>query len=198
MPDYKKKDSVTMSVPEELHSHSETSGLSKNRVLILRPQEVQPGMNMQRLDGGICLVFMGTSPGSAVVMVRYDLSRVCKCIEENGMRSGENYPSLREVEEDYMRTVRKVVKLFLDEPDLFHLPLAWLVLSHDGHPGLLGIIQSRTTKVFQHLQVPTGISVCDENTLGENQLQSQGPAVSAIRNGTGLLELYVRGRLLYP
>ena len=188
MPDYQKINSATVSVSGELHNHIGTYNLFKNRVLVLRPQDNQSGIGLQRLGGYACLVFMGTTPGSAVTMVHYDSSRVSRCIEEGGKRTGEIYHSLIEVEEDYMRTLRKVVKLFLDEHELFQHPLAWLVLSHNGHPGLVGIIQNRTTKVFQHLQIRTSISVCSESTLGEAQLQSQESAVSAVRNDTGLLE----------
>lgn len=189
---------ATRSVFDELDNQGAVLDVPRGQVLVLRPQDSKSAIGTQRFSGHAYLVLMGTSPKSAVMMAYFDCFNVGRCSINTVPGSEEERSFLTEMEADYMSLLRKAVKLFLDEHDLFQLPLAWIVLRHDDNPALSALLQEKTLKVFQHLRIQTGVSIYDEPIMEAASLQPPKRTVFAIRHGSGMLEIHVGDRLVYP
>jgi len=189
---------ATRSVFEEFDNQDAILDVPGNEVLILRPQDSKSTIGTQRFNGHACLVLMGTSPGSAVIMARFDCISAGRSSSEIIPGSEEEKSFLAEVEVDYMKMLRKVVKLFLDEHDLLRLPLAWLVLHHHDYPALSALLREKTVKIFQHLRIQTGVSICNESTIRAVSQQPPKFKVFAVRSEAGVPEIHVGDDLVYP
>jgi hypothetical protein len=189
---------ATRSVFEELDNQGAILNMLRDQVLILRPHDSKSAVGTQRFDGHACLVLMETSPRSAVVMAHFDCYSVGRS-SRNIMLGNEGESSfLTEVEVNYMSMLRKAVKLLLDEHDLFRPTLAWVVLRHHDNPALSALLQEKTLKIFQHLRIQTGVSVCNESIKKASSLQPPECKVFAVRSGTGVPEIHVGDDLVYP
>jgi hypothetical protein len=186
------------SVFEKLDDEGAILDVPRDQVFILRPQDHLSAIGTGDFNGHACLVLMGTSPRSAVIMAHFDQFSAGRCTSESKSGSGGEIPFLTEVEVNYMSMLRKVVRLFLDEHELFQLPLAWMVLGHHDNPALLQLLREKTLKIFQHLRVQTGISLHKECIMRAAQLQSLTRAVSVVRHGNEVPELYTGDCLVYP
>jgi len=189
---------ATRSVFEEFDNQGAILDVPRDEVLILRPQDSKFAIGTQRFNGHACLVLMGISPGSAIIMARFDCIGASRSSSEIIPGSEEEKFSLAEVEVDYMRMLRKVVKLFLDEHDLFRLPLAWLVLHHHDNPALSALLREKTHKIFQHLRIQTGVSICNESIIRAVSPRPPKCKVFAVRSGTGVPEIHVGDDFVYP
>jgi hypothetical protein len=186
------------SVFEELDHQGAILGVPRDQVLILRPQDSKSAIGTQRFNGHACLVLMGTSPRSAVIMAHFE----CLSAEESSSKmilgsEGES-SFLAEMEVNYVSMLRKAVKLFLDEHDLFQLPLAWVVLRHHDKPALSALLREKTLKIFQHLRIQTGVSICNESIIEAASPQPPKCKVFTVRSGTGMSEIHVGDDLVYP
>jgi hypothetical protein len=183
---------------EKLDNEGAILDVPRTQVSILRPQDHQSAIGTGDFNGHACLVLMGTSPRSAVIMAHFHQSGAGRCTSEKQPGSGGEVLLLTEVEVNYMNMLRKVVKLLLDEHELFQLPLAWVVLGHYDNPALLQLLREKTLKIFQHLRVQTGVSLHEECIMNAAQSPSLARAVFVVRHGYEVPELYVGDRLVYP
>ena len=186
------------SVFEELDHQGAILDVPRDQVLILRPQDSKSAIGTQRFNGHVCLVLMGTSPRSAIIMAHFDCSSAERSSSKTMPESEGESSFLTEMELNYMSMLRKAVKLFLDEHDLFQLPLAWVVLRHHDNPALSALLREKTLKIFQQLRIQTGVSICNESIIEAASPQPPKCKVFTVRSGTGMSEIHVGDDLVYP
>jgi hypothetical protein len=144
----------------------------------LRPRDTRLAIGIRNLDGSSCLTLMGTSPKSAIMTA---------------------HMSALDSEEHYMSLLRLMINIFLKEQELFQLPLAWGIFSHDHKGGFpLNHLIERTLRVFQHLHVHLRISHYDLHDQAKAHLLPGRHTVVAVRHEVELSEMYIEDRLVYP
>lgn len=169
---------VSKSLFHELHHRNAILTVARDEVAVLRPQHTKHAIGVQSLGKYCCLVLIGTSPRSAIMM-----AQICT---SNG-------------EEHYMSLLRLMIGISMKEQGLFQLPRAWLIFGHSqkGDPQV-DLLAQRTARVFQHLNVQLDIAFRASHPAEVIHPLSDQLAVVAVRHGPKLLEIYVRNRLLYP
>jgi hypothetical protein len=169
---------ATESIFHKLEGEGAILSVARNRVEVLRPQDTGLAIGIRNLDGYSCLMLMGTSPKSAIMMAHI---------------------SVLDSEEHYMSLLRLMINIFLKEQELFQLPLAWGIFSHEHKGGFpLNHLTEMTLRVFQHLRVHLQISHYDLHDQAEAHLLPGRHTVVAVRHEVELSEMYIEDRLVYP
>ena len=162
----------------ELRHRNVILTVARDEVAVLRPQNTQHAIGVQSLGKYCCLVLIGTSPRSAIMM-----AQICT---SNG-------------EEHYMSLLRLMIGISMKEQELFQLPRAWLIFGHSQKGDLqVDLLAQRTARVFQHLNVQLGIAFRASHPAEVIHPLSDQLAVVAVRHEPEPLEIYVRNRLSYP
>jgi hypothetical protein len=166
------------SVFYELHHRDAILTVARDQVVVLRPQDTQYAIGIQDLSSYCCLVLIGTSPRPAIMMARI-------CTSDG--------------EEHYMSLLRLMIRIFMEEQELFRLPRAWGIFGHGQKDDVqINLLTHRTARVFQHLNVPLEITFRASQSEGVAHPLRDQLTVVAVRHEPEVPEIYVEGRLLYP
>lgn len=195
----KQQKMATKSIFQKLDDRDAIFRVPRDQVKVLRPQYTKTAIGVRNLDGCSCLVLMGTSPKSAIMMIHISTSLSGGYTTGSASERPKRGVAMSDSEVHYMKLLRRMVDVFLQEQELFQLPLAWGIFHHhhkDGTP--FNHLVERTLKIFQHLCVKLQICLCDLRSATAVQSLPDRPSVVAARHEAELPEIYVDNRLVYP
>jgi hypothetical protein len=182
---------ATRTIFEKLSDRDSILDVPTDQVAILRPHDRQSAIGTQISNGNACLVLMGTSPQSSIIIAHFDYFGAGIHTCGRGSESARRIDLASEVEAYHMCLLWRVVKTFLEKNEYFQLPLAWGVFGYHESQGLLDIIRERTLKVFQHLRVNVGFSTYQQPLLESAQPVLGQHTVFAVRHGAEVPEIYI-------
>jgi hypothetical protein len=161
--------------------------------VILASADDQRATRTQLVEGDHCFVLMGTVVGSAVSMANI------AAIDTSNLVIVQGRPVRISTDVDYMVSVRTILGAYLEKPELFRAPVAWL-FSTKSESASCGLIRRGISKVLQHLHIELQ---AEQDYYG----YSPSPSLSAlhyvctvvvVRHRTALSEVYVEECLVYP
>lgn len=169
---------TTRSVFHELDERDAILTLARDQVVVLKSHDAQYALGVEDLGRYCCVVLIGTSPGSAMIMAHISISHG---------------------EEHYMRLLRLMIGIFIKEQELFQLPLAWGIFGRQQKDDVqINFLKERTTRVFRHLNVKLDITICDLRPAAAIHSPPDRLTVVAVRHEPELPEIYVKDCLSYP
>lgn len=183
------------SIYQTLNDKGAILSVFKDQVGILKPDDPWLAIGTYDLDGFSCLLVLGTTPGSAILVARINTL-------SDGYVNG-SHVSLRDSQsalrrdEHYMSLVRKVISVMLSNPKLFQLPIVYGFFGQHGSEVPLEQFRD-STKVFRHLGIEMRSFLYPMSSLDATQWSSERSSVVAVHHSTTLSELYIGDRLAYP
>jgi hypothetical protein len=195
----KQHNMATKSIFQKLEDREAILRVPRDHVEVLKPQYTKAAIGVRNLDGCSCLVLMGTSPKSAIIMTHISTFLSGKYTTSSGSERAKRGVTTSEGEVHYMKLLRRMVGVFIQGQELFQLPFAWGIFHRHHKVGTrLNHLVERTLKVFQHLGVKLQICFCDLGSATVVQSSPERRSVVAVRNEGELPEIYVDNRLVYP
>lgn len=169
---------TTRSVFHELDDRDAILTVARDQVVVLKSHDAQYALGVEDLGRYCCLVLIGTSPGSAMIMAHISISHG---------------------EEHYMRLLRLMIGIFMKEQELFQLPLVWGIFGRPQKDNVqISLLKDRTTRVFRHLDVKLEITICAPRPAAAMRSPPGRLTVVAVRHEPELPEIYVKDCLSYP
>jgi hypothetical protein len=166
------------SVYQKLDERGAISDVQRDQVQVLRPQDTRRAIGVQDLNEGSCLVLMGTSPESAIMMAHI---------------------SALDSEVHHMSVLRPMISIFIEQQELFQIPIAWGFFDQPHKDGFLpNHLALKTSRIFQHLRVKLHTSIYNPRSAAPGQLSPGGYTIVAVRHETELPELYIENLLVCP
>jgi hypothetical protein len=181
------------SIFQMLRTRDALVDVEQGGLVILESADDRRAIRAQLVKGDHCFVLMGTVVGSAVSMANI------AAIATSDLDIVQGRPVRISTDVDYMVSVRTILGAYLEKPEVFRAPVAWL-FSSSSESASCGLIRRGISKVLQHLHI--------ELRLGRDYYLC-GPSPSlfalhyactvvAVRHQTVLSEIYVEECLVYP
>lgn len=189
-----------MSKPSIYHRLNENNAILsvfKDQVNILKSEDPWSAIGTYDLDGCSCLLVMGTTPGSAILVARIGYLPI-------GFAGSSHLGSLGRplstpnYDEHYMSLVRMVINTMMSNPKLFQLPIVCGIFGQHKDDVPLEHLRKRTTKVFSHLNISLLSSLYEIEHLNGLQRSSGKSTVVAVQHPAKMPELYIGNCLVYP
>lgn len=166
------------SIFQKLDDRGAIFDVPRDQVHLLMPQDTRPAIGVQNLDGGSCVVFMGTSPKSAIMIAHVSES---------------------DSETHHMSVLRSMTSILIKHQEFFQLPIAWGLFSQTHEDGFMpNHLALKTSRIFQHLRAELRISFYNPRSAAPSQLSPGGHTLVVVRHETELPELYIENRLVHP
>lgn len=188
----------TTPIYQKLYDGDALFDVPGDQMIVLRPQDTKSAVGVRNLKGCACIVLMGTTARSAIAVAHIaDLL-------SNGHTSGGSPKSVESGsatmmgEMHYMHLLRRVLDVFLKEPDLFQMPLAWGIFARHESEVPMDHLRQRTSSVLRHLQVQMKVSLYEVEPPTAGLLQPGNRTAVVVRHRAELPEIYVDDRLVYP
>lgn len=190
---------ATGSIFQRLDNQDAIIHVGRDEIKALRPGDARSAIGAQNLNGCSCLVMMGTSAKSTVIMAQISGSSLCEYPDDSHLSGAKRALIASDGEVHYMKMLRQMINVFTTEQELFQLPLAFGIFGYDRKHGVpYDHLAERTSRVFQHLHVRLQLSLYEMNSAAETQSRLGGQTVVVVRHKDEIPETYVENRLLYP
>jgi hypothetical protein len=190
---------ATKSIFQKLEDQEAIFRVPRDHVKVLKPQYTKAAIGVRNLDGCSCLVLMGTSLKSAIIMTHISTFLSGEHTTGSSSERAKRGVTTSEGEVHYMELLRRMVGVFIQEQELSQLPFAWGIFHRHDKDGIpLNHLVERTWKVFQHLGVKLQIFFCDIGSATVAQSSPERQPVVAVRHEAEVPEIYVDNRLVYP
>jgi hypothetical protein len=178
IPKAERLETTMKSIYQKLDERGAISDVPRDQVQVLRSQDTCRAIGVQHLNKSSCLVLMGTSPKSAIMMAHI---------------------SALDNEVHHMSVLRPMISIFVKQQELFQIPLAWGFFSQPQKDGFLpNHLVLKTSRIFQHLRVKLHTSFYNPQSAAPGQLSPGGYTIVAVRHEIELPELYIENRLVSP
>jgi hypothetical protein len=188
---------VKSSIYHRLNDKNAILSVFKDQVVVVRPGDTFSAIGTYDLDGCSCLLGLGTTPGSAIVVARISHLPV----ESAGSNHSENLRralSASNYDEHYMSLVRRVVSTMMSNHKLFQLPIVFAIFGQYKSEVLLEHLSGGTAKVFSHLNIELRSSLYEVRYLDGIRRSLRESTVVAVQHPTKMPELYIGNCLAHP
>jgi hypothetical protein len=194
----KQQTTATQSIFQRLNERGAILDVAMDRVEILRPQDSQYAIGARDLNRCSCLVLMGTGPMSAIIMACINRFSSRDHTSEDGPGSDTRIHTTSSDDVHYMSLLRGAIGMLIKEPELFQLPLTWVIFGQYEGDIQLENLKEKTSKVFKHLSVKLEMSLYEAYHPGATQSSTDRSTVVAVRHEAEAPEIYVEDRLVHP
>ncbi|KAM0721502.1 hypothetical protein Q7P37_002426 [Cladosporium fusiforme] len=181
----------TLSIFETLRERGAILEVPKNAVHTLKTHDKPRAIGARELDRGACLVLVGTTSGSAIAMAHIDASHAGSHLQGITADTAGSRQLALAREMHYMELFRKALHGFLREPELFQMPLAWVIFGQHEDDTAFKNLQERTSNIFKHLNVRLSVLSCGRKSAASTHPQRGKGSVVAVRHGDEATEIYI-------
>jgi hypothetical protein len=188
---------TTPSIYHELNDKNAILTVFKDQMILLKPKDTFSAIGTYDLDGCSCLLGLGTTSGSAIVLAR--ISHFTFGLAGNShSESLRRAPSTTNHDEHYMSLVRKLVNEMMRNHELFQLPVVCGIFGQYKGEVLLEHLKERTVKVFRHLNITMRSSFYELKDMNGTQQPRGESTVVAAQHQNKMPELYIGNHLAHP
>jgi len=188
------------SIFQKLDGRNAILHVSRNELDILRPESTRCAIGTRDMNESSCIVLMGMSPRSAIVMARSSGFVLEGYVSGTPSQSAGNRgnATIGGLHSTYMGMLRRVVSAFLKEPELFQMPLAWCMFSQTQDDTVLKQLHDSTLRAFGHLHVEARASLYPGSHLSSELWRSGRHSLLVVRDRDEAPEIYIEDHLVCP
>jgi hypothetical protein len=185
------------SIYHKLNDKNAILTVFKDQVNVLRSGDTLPAIGTYNLGGCSCLLGLGTTSGSAIVVARISHLPMEFPGSSHPLDLGKTL-SMPDHDEHHMGLVRRVVDTMMSNHELFQLPVVYGVFGKYKEEVLLVRLRERIERVFSHLNIKLRSSFYEIRYFDDMWRSSRPNTLVAVQHQAKAPELYVGDRLIYP